>query len=262
MTEVLSIEDVAPVGFVCDDRMLLHAGPTKHPECPGRYTSMKEKLEQYMHLLTIIPSREATKEEITMVHDPDHVDRVFGFEKHLGDELDVDSCDEPSSEEENFVVMPKKKPTYTFAFGADTYVCKDTPRAARLSAGCLLNLCDGIMDPNTEYSRGFALIRPPGHHANADTASGFCLFNNVAIAARYLQNKYGLTRIMILDWDVHHGNGTNDIFQEDKDVLFVSIHRHDNGHFYPGEGAAEDIGSGEGEGYCINVPLDKGYGDV
>ena len=67
---------------------------------------------------------------------------------------------------------------------------------------------------------------------------------------------------MILDWDVHHGNGTNDIFQEDKDVLFVSIHRHDNGHFYPGEGAAEDIGTGDGEGYCINVPLDKGYGDV
>ena len=151
----LHVDDVAPVGFVCDDRMLLHAGPSKHPECPGRYSSMKEKLEQYMHLLTQIPSREATKEEIILVHDPDHVDRVFAFEKSLGDDLEVDSCDEPSSEEEeNFCVMPKKNPDYTFAFGADTYVCKETPRAARLSAGCLLNLCDEIMNPDSERTRG------------------------------------------------------------------------------------------------------------
>eukprot|EP00933_Yihiella_yeosuensis_P021408 TRINITY_DN16931_c0_g1_i1.p1 TRINITY_DN16931_c0_g1~~TRINITY_DN16931_c0_g1_i1.p1 ORF type:complete len:591 (-),score=101.68 TRINITY_DN16931_c0_g1_i1:182-1759(-) len=107
-----------------------------------------------------------------------------------------------------------------------------------------------------------AVIRPPGHHATKDKASGFCLFNNVGVAVRHLQQEYGVKRVAIVDWDVHHGNGTSDIFAEDDSVLFFSVHRYDSQGFFPGTGILEDAGKSAAKGYTVNVPLDKGYGDL
>ncbi|KAK6175214.1 hypothetical protein SNE40_013722 [Patella caerulea] len=125
---------------------------------------------------------------------------------------------------------------------------------ALLSAGSVLNVVDTVLSGQAQ--NGVAINRPPGHHAERDTCMGFCFFNNVAIAAKYAQNKYGVKRILILDWDVHHGNGTQNQFYNDPSVLFISLHKFDNGWFYPmaPDGGHDFIGSGDGEGYNINIP--------
>ena len=112
------------------------------------------------------------------------------------------------------------------------------------------------MDDN--LSSAFALVRPPGHHASSSMGMGFCVYNSVAVVARYLQKKYGLERILIVDFDVHHGNGTQDIFYEDNNVLYFSVHQHP---LFPGTGRPNEIGKGEGEGYTLNVELPKGSGN-
>jgi acetoin utilization deacetylase AcuC-like enzyme len=111
-----------------------------------------------------------------------------------------------------------------------------------------------------KFSNGFALVRPPGHHAERERAMGFCFFNNVAIGARYAIQNFSLQKILIVDWDVHHGNGTQNSFYEDPRVLYFSTHRY--GFFYPGTGAATEVGKGKGEGFNVNVPLSPGTGDV
>ena len=149
--------------------------------------------------------------------------------------------------------MPGSK-KFIFPFGGDTYVSKATPLAARLASGSFLSLVDAMV-ADTEMDFGIAVVRPPGHHATADVSSGFCLFNNVAVAARHLQEVHGFERVAILDWDVHHGNGTEEIFAFDPSVLFISIHRHDCGCFFPGTGDIESRGKLSGDGYTVNVPL-------
>lgn len=109
-----------------------------------------------------------------------------------------------------------------------------------------------------KVSNGFGLLRPPGHHAEAGHAMGFCLFNNIAVLARYLQKKHGIGRVMILDWDVHHGNGTQHSFEEDPSVLYISLHQWP---FYPGTGAADERGKGKGEGFTLNCPLPAASSD-
>ncbi|MGQ9653077.1 MAG: histone deacetylase family protein, partial [Thermodesulfobacteriota bacterium] len=128
--------------------------------------------------------------------------------------------------------------------------------AALLAAGGCLEALDRIF--SRDIQNAFAMIRPPGHHAETSRAMGFCLFNNVAVAARYAQTKYGLSRVMIVDWDLHHGNGTQWTFYEDPSVLYASTHQYP---YYPGSGAFQEIGRGEGEGYTLNVPLSVGHGD-
>ncbi len=127
---------------------------------------------------------------------------------------------------------------------------------ALLAAGGLLKLADQVL--SGEVDNGFALVRPPGHHAEVDTALGFCLFNNVAVCARYLQHRYGLGKVLILDWDVHHGNGTQHTFEEDPSVLYVSLHQYP---YYPGTGAASETGLGRGVGATLNCPMPAGAGD-
>lgn len=229
------------VGIVYDEEMMLHCGPQGHPEQPARIHEINAQLDMAGLLAACahLPPREATEEELELVHDAAHVQRVAHFEA-------------PSRR--------KPKP-FSFPFGPDTYVCQHTPRCARLAAGSLLGLVDACLDTSSQVSCGMAVIRPPGHHATIDKASGFCLFNNVAVAARYMQRRHGLSRVAVVDWDVHHGNGTNDIFAEDPSVLFFSIHRSDNQRFFPGTGVLEDAGKSEARGYNINVPLDKGYAD-
>lgn len=144
-----------------------------------------------------------------------------------------------------------------YALDGDTITCRDSFGVALLAAGGFLTVLDSIAANESE--NGFALVRPPGHHALADRAMGFCLFNTMAIGAEYLKSTHGARKIMVVDWDVHHGNGTQDAFYDDPSVLFLSTHQYP---FYPGTGALNEIGVGAGEGYTINVPLPAGCADV
>ncbi|RMD96865.1 MAG: histone deacetylase, partial [Deltaproteobacteria bacterium] len=139
----------------------------------------------------------------------------------------------------------------------DTVTSAASFSAARFAVGGVLALLDELFAGR--IANGFAFVRPPGHHAESDRAMGFCLFNNVAIGARYALERYGVERIAIIDWDVHHGNGTQAAFFEDPRVLFVSLHQYP---LYPGSGRLEEIGKGEGRGCTVNVPIPSGCGDA
>ena len=173
-------------------------------------------------------AREASREELAWVHTADHIDRVA---KSAGNRIT--------------------------SFDFDTQATAQSYDVARLCVGGVFSLLDEIR--KGQGRRGFACIRPPGHHAEPDKAMGFCRFNNVALAAEYLKRTQSVRRIMVVDMDLHHGNGTQKAFYERHDVLFVSFH-----HFpsYPGTGNLGEVGSGAGEGYTVNIPLSKGHGDV
>ncbi len=144
-----------------------------------------------------------------------------------------------------------------FYLDADTRTSAESNEAALLAAGAVI---DGIGRlARSEIDNGFCLVRPPGHHAERDQAMGFCLFNNVAIGARWAKKHLGLARILILDWDLHHGNGTQHAFYRDDSVLYCSIHQYP---FYPGSGALPESGEGKGRGYTVNIPLSPGHGDL
>jgi len=138
----------------------------------------------------------------------------------------------------------------------DTFVSPESLAVARLAAGSTVALARGVA--RGEIATGLAAVRPPGHHAEADRAMGFCLFNNVAVAARALQAEEGVDRVLVLDWDVHHGNGTQHSFEADPSVLYFSTHQHPH---YPGTGAFGETGHGAGEGTTVNVPMPAGCGD-
>ena len=143
-----------------------------------------------------------------------------------------------------------------FLDSMDVGISRNSFDIALLAAGAPLKLADAVI--NGTIDNGFALLRPPGHHAEADSALGFCLFNNVAILARYLQQQHDIDRILILDWDVHHGNGTQHTFEEDPSVLYISTHQYP---YYPGTGAYTETGIGRGEGTILNCPMAAGNGD-
>jgi len=134
---------------------------------------------------------------------------------------------------------------------------EESARVAALAAGGVLAAVDAVAEGRVRNA--FCAVRPPGHHARRDKAMGFCIYNNVAIAARYAQKKHGLPRVLIVDWDVHHGNGTQEMFYDDPTVLYFGVHRHP---FYPGTGGAEERGAGRGLGFTVNVPLAAGAGDA
>lgn len=135
----------------------------------------------------------------------------------------------------------------------DTHVCRASYDVALLAAGGMLLGIDEVM--NGKSKAAFCAVRPPGHHAETATVMGFCLFNNIAIGARYAQSKYGVERVAVLDWDVHHGNGTQEIFYSDPSVFYISLHQYP---FYPGTGAANETGIGKGEGFTLNCPMRAG----
>jgi acetoin utilization deacetylase AcuC-like enzyme len=174
-----------------------------------------------------IAARDATDEELVRIHRPEHVALVAAT---AGRER--------------------------FAFDPDTPASARSFAAARRAAGGTLALVDRVMAG--DVTNGFAFVRPPGHHAEPDRAMGFCLFNNVAVAAAHVRAAHGLQRIAVVDWDVHHGNGTQDAFYDDPSVLFISSHQYP---FYPGTGGANEVGRGEGEGFTLNLPFPAGYGD-
>lgn len=214
--------------YLVDDRFLLH-DDFDHPENAERLRAILRTLEtsEILRELTRIEPREATDDEIAAVHHrrmTDHIQRMAMFGGgHLN---------------------------------PDTYIVQESWDVATLAAGSVARAVEAVV--GGEASNAFALVRPPGHHATPSTAMGFCLINNVALAARVAQRKLGLRRVAIIDWDTHHGNGTQDIFYDDPSVLYVSSHTYP---FYPGTGHWREDGSGEGEGTTLNIPLPAHTGD-
>jgi len=213
--------------IVIDPRYTEHDTGPGHPERPARLTALLELTEHLDRGFTTIAARPASGDELSLVHDPAYVEDVA-----------------------------RTQHRDWYAFDADTPTCSRSYDTARLAAGGLLALIDAIMSGET--ANGFAFVRPPGHHAERQRAMGFCLFNNVAVGAAYLRARYGLERVLVVDWDLHHGNGTQHMFEREPGVLYVSTHQYP---YYPGTGAADEVGRGDGTGFTLNVPLPAGCGD-
>ena len=218
------------VGFVSHSAYLEHEMGAGHPESPERLRAIRSHLESTGTLdrLVLIEPTHASKEWISRVHQSSYIDQI-----------------------------ERRAPTSGYAaMDPDTTMSPGTLNAAYLGAGGAMTAVDAVMSQRVDQA--FCAVRPPGHHAESNRAMGFCFFNNVAIAARYAQEHHGLTRVLILDWDVHHGNGTQHTFDEDPSVLFFSTHQFPH---YPGTGQATETGTGKGKGFTVNVPMSGGEGD-
>jgi acetoin utilization deacetylase AcuC-like enzyme len=199
-----------------------------HPENAARIPAIEGELERRGWLGWDVREAPAAElDQITRVHPPDYVERIRELSESGGGWLDADTVDSPGSW-----------------------------RAALHAAGGACAMASALMGGDAGV--GFSALRPPGHHAEQARAMGFCLFNNIAIAARHAIDEHGARRVAVFDWDVHHGNGTNDIFHASDEVLYVSIHQSP---LYPGTGPLEDVGSGSGEGYTVNLPVPPGSGE-
>ncbi len=208
---------------------LQHCSPSTHPECKERITAICEALkeaklfEQYL-----IPPRYASEEELMLCHNQPYIDLV----KKEAAELHA-------------------RPA--FLSTGDVLINQHSFDIARLAAGAVLTACDAVMEKRAQNA--FCVVRPPGHHACTSRGMGFCIFNNVAIGARYVQKRYGIERVLIVDFDVHHGNGTQEIFNNDPSVFYFSTHDKDN---YPGTGHEHERGLGQAIGTKMNVPFSNG----
>jgi acetoin utilization deacetylase AcuC-like enzyme len=220
---------MARCAVVVDPGYLKHEPGEFHPERPERIHALLDLVEKLdKERFQMLPPRAASRRHIESSHDADYVKLVEATSK-----------------------------SNRYALDGDTIACRDSFGVGLLAVGGFLRLIDAIAAG--EAQNGFALVRPPGHHALRDRAMGFCLFNTMAIGAHHLKNAYGIKRIMIMDWDVHHGNGTQDSFYEDPSVLFISTHQFP---YYPGTGAVTEVGLNAGEGYTLNIPLPAGCGDA
>jgi acetoin utilization deacetylase AcuC-like enzyme len=201
-----------------------------HPETSARLSSVYSQLLKapWFGDLEQVPAVDATKEDVALVHDPKYV------------------C----IAEEVCQMGLQQLPT------GDTAICRESYHIAMKAVGGVLSVVDRVM--TGQAKNGFCAVRPPGHHANGNLGMGFCMFNNIAVAARYAQKKYNVDRVLIADWDVHHGNGTQDIFYQDDTVFFMSTHQSP---WYPGSGHLEETGSGKGKGFTINRPFSAGAGN-
>ena len=217
-------------GFLTDHRFMEHDTGPGHPECSERisFTLDYLKTQPWFKQLKPFASRSASMDAVMAVHDKQYIRRAEEVCRSGNAYLD----------------------------SMDVCVCPASYDIALLAAGSALQLADELMGGHID--NGFALLRPPGHHAENGMALGFCLFNNIAILARYLQNKHGLDKIAIVDWDVHHGNGTQHIFEEDPTVLYISTHQFP---YYPGTGNYNEVGIGRGTGYTLNCPMPAGATD-
>ena len=219
---------MAHTAVVVDNSYLKHRPGAMHPERPERIQVLLDLAQDLdRDKFQILPPRAATRAEIEACHSADYVSLVAATSQHNRYSLD-----------------------------GDTVTCRDSFGVALLASGGLLRLIDAIAAQ--EVDNGFALVRPPGHHALHDRAMGFCLFNTIAVGAHYLKRVHGAQRVLIMDWDVHHGNGTQAAFYADPSVLFISTHQFP---YYPGTGAVDEIGTKAGTGYTLNIPLPAGCGD-
>jgi acetoin utilization deacetylase AcuC-like enzyme len=217
-------------GFVYHPQYLEHDMGAGHPESPERVRAIVARLQEsgVFDRLVHIQPLPAADEWITYIHAASYLE-----------------------------TLKRRAPTHgRVSLDPDTSMSPGSLSAAYLAAGGLLTAADAIVSGSIDHA--FCAVRPPGHHAEHDRAMGFCLFNNVAIAARYLQRKHGIARVLIVDWDVHHGNGTQHAFYDDPSVLFFSTHQYPH---YPGTGRPSEEGEGAGKGTTINVPMTAGEGD-
>ena len=212
--------------LVDDPRFDLHAPPGHHPERPERLLAARAAAAGSAADFETVPARSASDEELGRVHEARFVEALATLRGESG------------------------------YLDPDTYVSPRSIEIARLAAGSLVAMVDRLLDGTVP--KGVALLRPPGHHARPAHAMGFCLINNVAVAAAHARAR-GLKRIAVVDWDVHHGNGTQEMFFREPGVLYLSTHQFP---FYPGTGDIDEVGEGEGKGYTVNVPLAAGGGDA
>jgi acetoin utilization deacetylase AcuC-like enzyme len=217
------------LGFVLDDRYLSHNTGIRHPESPERLVAIRQMIADsgYADKWEKLQPRIAGVDELELVHNSGYIRQVEEASKHAPFYLDF-----------------------------DTPVSRESYQTARLAAGGVLQSIDSLCAGRLR--RIFAFVRPPGHHAGQENGGGFCLFNNVALAAAYARAKFQLERIAIVDIDVHHGNGTQSIFYDDPHVLYISSHQFP---FYPGSGDFDEVGIRQGKGYTLNFPLPEGTGD-
>ncbi|XP_050714789.1 histone deacetylase 4-like isoform X9 [Eriocheir sinensis] len=246
----------ATTGFAYDNMMLKHqcacGDNSHHPEHAGRLHSIMARLQEtgLFHRCYCLRTRKATPEEIQSCHSEAHT-LLFGTNPLNRSRLDLSM----------FADLPIKSfvRLHCGGIGVDldtTWNEMHTSSAARMAAGCVIDLSYKVA--TGELRNGFALVRPPGHHAEHQQAMGFCFFNSVAIAARQLHQKLSLEKILIVDWDVHHGNGTQSMFYNDPHILYISMHRYDDGSFFPGTGAPTDVGEGNGYGFNVNIAFSGG----
>jgi acetoin utilization deacetylase AcuC-like enzyme len=222
----------SPIQIVQDPRFQDHRAPRPHPECPERLLAVSQAIREFEARsgtpFEARAPRPATPDEILQIHSASLLGEVKAASERAPTKLD-----------------------------ADTYVAPSSFETALLAAGSTVDLALAIARGDTRC--GLAAVRPPGHHAEATHAMGFCLFNNAAIAARALQTQAQLGKILIIDWDVHHGNGTQHSFAEDPSILYVSTHQFPH---YPGTGSAGEAGSGRGLGATLNIPMPAGCGNT
>jgi len=221
---------VGRVGFLGHPTFLLHEMGAGHPESPERLRSIRSYLEStgtWRRLLPLEP-QPASKEWVQQIHDPSYIQRLEQLAPASG----------------------------YVSLDADTIMCPGTLNAAFLAIGAAMTGVDSVMSQKVDQA--FCAIRPPGHHAETNRAMGFCFLNTIAIAAKYIQGRYGFQRVLIVDWDVHHGNGTQQAFYEDPSVLYFSTHQYPH---YPGTGGVTETGEGAGAGMTINVPFAGGQGN-
>ena len=216
--------------YLTDASFTKHDLP-QHPEHAGRIKAVWQQLNEQglsQKLMRTAPIP-ATDDQIRAVHSGEHLNRL----------VDVSGQDR------------------TVRLDPDTYALPLSPEVARLAVGAVIGAVDAVALGRAD--NGLAIVRPPGHHATGDRQMGFCLLNNIAIGARHAQANHQIERVLILDYDVHHGNGTQDIFYSDPSLIFISVHQSP---FYPGTGALNEIGEGDGRGYTLNVPISGGHGDA
>lgn len=217
-------ESMSKIGIVYHPIYLRHE-TDGHPEKKERLTAILDRIESEKLDVDLVAPRPATDEQVAAVHSRRYIDQVQAVCRHGGGYLDI-----------------------------DTVLSRDSYDAALMAAGGAITAVDLVIG---DYDGAFALVRPPGHHAKTNRGMGFCIFNNIAIAAKHAQAR-GLRKVLIVDWDVHHGNGTCDMFYSDPSVLYFSTHQYPH---YPGTGRADEVGEDGAEGTSVNVPLPSGTGD-
>jgi acetoin utilization deacetylase AcuC-like enzyme len=216
------------VGIVRDEIFLEHITDDYHPENPDRLRHIYSMLNSIdKDGIVYAPPRKATHDEIALNHELSYIDSIAATKGKAQKRLDP-----------------------------DTVTSQKSYDASCMAVGGVLKLVDMLIA--SEINNGFALVRPPGHHAERARAMGFCIFNNIAIGAKYLEKIHNLNRILIVDFDLHHGNGTQHSFYRDSKILYFSTHQYP---YYPGTGWYEEVGDGEGAGYTVNIPFSYGMGD-
>ncbi|MDZ7838864.1 MAG: histone deacetylase [Actinomycetota bacterium] len=217
--------------IIYDDYFLKHNAGAMHPEKSERLSRIMEELSRWDKIseLSFIRPEPVQTETLSLVHKTSYINQIKEYSK-------------------------KEKPVYV---DADTVVSPFTYQCALLAAGASVKGIDLICEKKPGQSMFFALVRPPGHHAFSSRGSGFCIFNNIAVAAAYAFKHFGLEKIAIIDFDAHHGNATQDIFYQNKNLFYISFHQYPH---YPGTGSWRETGTGQGEGYNLNFPLSAGTG--